>query len=53
MLLYGPPGTGKTMIAAAIANEIGAKFCSKTRSSASIVMICSFVGLASLATLFD
>lgn len=28
MLLYGPPGTGKTMIAAAIANEIGAKFCS-------------------------
>lgn len=27
-LLYGPPGTGKTMIAAAIANEIGAKFCS-------------------------
>ncbi|MCD8205617.1 MAG: AAA family ATPase [Clostridia bacterium] len=28
MLLYGPPGTGKTMIASAIANEIGAKFCS-------------------------
>lgn len=28
VLLYGPPGTGKTMIAAAIANEIGAKFCS-------------------------
>lgn len=28
LLLYGPPGTGKTMIAAAIANEIGAKFCS-------------------------
>lgn len=28
MCLYGPPGTGKTMIAAAIANEIGAKFCS-------------------------
>lgn len=27
-MLYGPPGTGKTMIAAAIANEIGAKFCS-------------------------
>lgn len=27
LLLYGPPGTGKTMIAAAIANEIGAKFC--------------------------
>lgn len=26
-VLYGPPGTGKTMIAAAIANEIGAKFC--------------------------
>ena len=28
VLLYGPPGTGKTMIAAAIANEIGAKVCS-------------------------
>ncbi len=28
LLMYGPPGTGKTMIAAAIANEIGAKFCS-------------------------
>ncbi len=28
LLLYGPPGTGKTMIGAAIANEIGAKFCS-------------------------
>ena len=27
LLLYGPPGTGKSMIAAAIANEIGAKFC--------------------------
>lgn len=27
LFLYGPPGTGKTMIAAAIANEIGAKFC--------------------------
>lgn len=27
VLLYGPPGTGKTMIAAAIANEINAKFC--------------------------
>lgn len=28
LFLYGPPGTGKTMIAAAIAHEIGAKFCS-------------------------
>ena len=28
LLLYGPPGTGKTMIAAAIAHDIGAKFCS-------------------------
>jgi len=27
LLLYGPPGTGKTMIAAAIAHEIKAKFC--------------------------
>ena len=27
-IIQGPPGTGKTMIAAAIANEIGAKFCS-------------------------
>ena len=26
LLLYGPPGTGKTMIAAAIAHEINAKF---------------------------
>lgn len=30
--LYGPPGTGKTMISAAIANRIGAKFCSITPS---------------------
>lgn len=30
--LYGPPGTGKTMIAAAIANTINAKFCSVTPS---------------------
>lgn len=30
--LYGPPGTGKTMMAAAIANRIGAKFCSITPS---------------------
>lgn len=28
LFLYGPPGTGKTMIAAAIAHEIGSKFCS-------------------------
>lgn len=28
ILLYGPPGTGKTMITAAIAHELGAKFCS-------------------------
>ena len=30
--LYGPPGTGKTMISAAIANRIQAKFCSITPS---------------------
>ena len=30
--LYGPPGTGKTMIAAATANAIHAKFCSITPS---------------------
>ena len=30
--LYGPPGTGKTMISAAIAHEIKAKFCSITPS---------------------
>ena len=27
LFLYGPPGTGKTMIAAAIAHEINARFC--------------------------
>lgn len=27
LCLYGPPGTGKTMVAAAIANTIHAKFC--------------------------
>ena len=30
--LYGPPGTGKTMIAAATANAIHAKFCAITPS---------------------
>ena len=32
LLLYGPPGTGKTMIGAAIANEMKAKFCCITPS---------------------
>lgn len=32
LCLYGPPGTGKTMVAAAIANTIHAKFCTVTPS---------------------
>lgn len=32
LCLYGPPGTGKTMMAAAIANKINAKFCTVTPS---------------------